>query len=99
MVNAVLDYILLLDKLVIKLLIYVLEHDYYAYIWIIGPLLIGIVCPLLHIIDNKHQSIQNDILKNYDNIDELVKVMNYSGYTCKEMKEAFEEEGIKWLKM
>ena len=100
MVNAVLDYILLLDRLVIKLLVYVAEHDYYVYLWIFGPLLIGIVRPLFNIIDNKFQSIQNDILKNYAktklfdkyyNIDEFLKVMNDSGYTCEEMKEAVNE--------
>ena len=68
MVNAVLDYILLLDRLVIKLLIYVAEHDYNVYICMIGPL---IIFPLLDIIDNKYQNIQLD---KHDNIDEFVKV-------------------------
>lgn len=110
MVNAIFDYVLLLDRLVIKWFIYVAEHDYYIYIWAIGPLLIGTVCPLLNIINNKHESIQNDILKNYaksklldkyDNIDELVKVMNDSGFTYDEIREAIEEmeDGIEWLKI
>ena len=87
MVNAILDYVLLLDRLIIKWFIYIA-------IWMIGPLL----SIIFNIIDDKRQSIQNDILK-YDNINELVKVMNDSGYTYDEIREAFNEEGIEWLKM
>ena len=57
MVNAILDYALLLDRLVIKWFIYVAEHDCYKYFLSIAPL---IIIPLLRIIDNK-----------YDNIDDL----------------------------
>ena len=110
MVNAIFDYVLLLDRLVIKWFIYVAEHDYYIYIWVIGPLLIGIIRLLLNVINNNRQSIQNEILKNYaksklldkyDNINELVKVMNNSGFTYDEIREAIEEmEGeIEWLKV
>ena len=96
MVNAILDYVLLLDRLVIKWFIYVAEHDYYKYFLSIAPL---IIIPLLDIIHNKYENIQcDDILKNY-NINELAKVMNDSGYTYDEIREAFNEEEIEWLKM
>ena len=65
MVNAVLDYVLLLDRLIIKLFVHVAENDYYVYIWLSWPLLFGVIEALMAIINNKCQSIQDEILTNY----------------------------------